>query len=117
VTAGKIGYADAATGKTVIKSHNYDKAVDDYNIAIRLKPDNPRAFYGRGVAYFCLEEYDKVISHLTKAIELKPDYGNAYWVRGDAKRFLKRVGYCEDYLRASRLHVSDAMEAWKKNCQ
>jgi hypothetical protein len=52
-----------------------------------------------------------------KATELKPDYGRAYWARGDAKRLMRRVGYCEDYQKAAERHVSEGTEAWLKYCQ
>jgi tetratricopeptide (TPR) repeat protein len=104
-------------GEIKVLLYNYDKAVDDYNISIKLNPNDPRAFYGRGVAYFHMESYDKSVSDLSRAIELKPVYGKAYWLRGDAKRLMKKFGYCEDYQKASRLHVAEATEACLKFCQ
>ena len=59
-----------------------DKAVSDFNEAIRLKPNYAKAYYWRGRAYFSKKDYDIAISDLSEAIRLEPKYVEAYYWRG-----------------------------------
>ena len=59
-----------------------DKAITDYDIAIKLKPDYAEAYTWRGTAYNRKSEFDKAISDTNKTIELKPNYAEAYYIRG-----------------------------------
>ncbi len=56
----------------------YDRAIRDYDQAIRIKPDYAFAFNNRGAAYRLKGEYDRAIRDLDRAIRLKPDYAQAY---------------------------------------
>jgi tetratricopeptide (TPR) repeat protein len=49
----------------------YDKAIDEYTEAIRLKPDYADAYYNRGNAYVGQGKLDKAIADFAKAEELK----------------------------------------------
>ena len=60
----------------------HDKAIADYDQAIKLKPNYAKAYYNRGNAYRDKVDFDKVIADYTKAIELDPDYVDAYYNRG-----------------------------------
>src|SRR5258705_309847 len=55
-----------------------DHAIQDYDEAIRLKPDFALAFNNRGNAYSDKGDYDRAIQDLDKAIRLKPDYALAF---------------------------------------
>ncbi|MEN9979485.1 MAG: tetratricopeptide repeat protein [candidate division WOR-3 bacterium] len=50
--------------------------------AIELKPDDPKAYNNRGLAYYQKGELDKAIPDFSKTIELKPDLAEAYNNRG-----------------------------------
>ena len=80
-------------------------AIEDYNKAIELKPDDADAYNNRGNAYKALKEYQKAIADYTKAIELKPDYATAYNNRGsaydDLKDYQKAIA---DYTKAIELN-------------
>ena len=71
---------------TIIKEKKeaYEKAINYYNEAIELKPDNIEAYSHRGAAYSDKGDYDRAIKDLNKAIELNPYYVNAYNNRGAA---------------------------------
>lgn len=60
----------------------HDKAITDYDQAIKLKPNYAKAYYNRGNAYRDKVDFDQAIADYTKAIELKPDYVEAYYNRG-----------------------------------
>ena len=67
----------------------YDKAIADYDQAIKLKPHYAKAYYHRGVAYCKKREYDKAIKDYNEVIKREPDYAEAYSVRGEAWLHLK----------------------------
>ena len=51
----------------------YDKAIADYNEAIRLDPEGRRSpYYNRGYAWYDKKEYDKAIADYNEAIRLDP---------------------------------------------
>ena len=57
----------------------YQRAIEDYSAAIRLKPDYYLAYYNRGCVYIKNpDQYKQAIEDLNKAIHLKPDYVEAY---------------------------------------
>jgi lipoprotein NlpI len=68
----------------------YDKAIADYDAALRLKPDDPAAFSNRGSAYRHKGEYDKAIADSDTVIRLNPNYPFAYLNRGVANFYLAR---------------------------
>ena len=57
----------------------YQRAIEDYSAAIRLKPDYALAYYNRGCVYIKNpDQYKQAIEDFNKAIHLKPDYVEAY---------------------------------------
>ncbi len=68
----------------------YDRAIAEYDQAIKLKPDYANAYYNRGVAYMSKGLYDRAIEDYDTAIRLRPDYAKAYRNRGNAKFYLGR---------------------------
>ena len=67
----------------------YDKAIADYNEAIKLKPNYAKAYCRRGVAYCKKREYNKAIKDYNAVIKREPDYAEVYGVRGEAWLHLK----------------------------
>ncbi len=57
---------------------DYDLTITDCDKVIGLKPDEWKAYFGRGNAYFAKKDYDQAITDYSKVIELKPDTPNAY---------------------------------------
>jgi len=62
----------------------YDKAIGDYNEAIRLDPTFALAYNNRGNAWRDKKEYAKAIADYNDAIRLDPMYAPAYASRGAA---------------------------------
>ena len=62
----------------------YDKAIQDFDEAIRLDPKNARAFNNRGSAWSGKQEYDKAIQDFDEAIRLDHRYALAFYNRGVA---------------------------------
>jgi tetratricopeptide (TPR) repeat protein len=61
-----------------------DKAIADYDQAIKINPDFADAYINRGAAYADKGEYDRTIADFNQAINIKPDYADAYFNRGVA---------------------------------
>ncbi len=52
---------------------DFDRALADFNEAIRLDPKETLAFTGRAIAWYNKEEYDKAIADNTEAIRINPE--------------------------------------------
>ena len=65
---------------------DYDRAIADYNEAIRLDPKAPVYYYNRAAAWFAKGDLDRAIADYNQAIRLDPKYDIAYYDRGDAWR-------------------------------
>jgi len=55
-----------------------DRAIEDYDQAIRLMPDYYVAINNRGVALMARGELDRAIADFDRVIQLKPDYLAAF---------------------------------------
>jgi tetratricopeptide (TPR) repeat protein len=61
----------------------YDKALEEYAMAIELDPGLAAAYWGRGRVYhFDQGLYSKAAGEYSEAISLNPDYIEAYYYRG-----------------------------------
>src|ERR1700687_2511168 len=69
-------------GNTYLAKGDFDRAVADYEQAIRLDPNYTIAFNGRGTAYQAKGEFDHAIADYTEAIRLDPTYILAFNNRG-----------------------------------
>ena len=56
----------------------YQRAIQDFDQAIRLQPDNAIAYNNRGGDYGRMGQTQRAILDFDKAIELDPDNAEAY---------------------------------------
>jgi tetratricopeptide (TPR) repeat protein len=99
-------YANAYITRGIAYCHlgQYQRAIEDFNEAIRLKPDLDTAYNNRGVAYINLGQYQRAIEDFNEAIHLKPDNVEAYNGRGAAYVNLDQYQRAiEDYNQAIHL--------------
>ncbi len=68
----------------------HDKAITDYDHAIKLKPKYAKAYYHRGAAYGEKREYNKAIKDYNQVIKYDPYYAEAYSARGEVWLHLKK---------------------------
>lgn len=61
---------------------NYESAIKEFNMAIKLDKNFAEAYDKRGVVYTKLLMFDKALKDLSKAIELNKDFSVAYNHRG-----------------------------------
>ena len=71
-------------GNLWLRLHNADKAIADFDQAIRLDPHATPAFTGRGEARLIKKEYDQAIADHSEAIRLSPDDVVARYSRGQS---------------------------------
>ncbi len=92
-----------------VPTGNNDKAIANYDQAVKLKPDGAEAYNNRGLAYDDKGDYDRAIADFDQALKLKPDdagvYSNrglAYGLKGDYDRAIA------DFDQALKLKSDDA---------
>ena len=61
-----------------------ERAIEDYDKAIELNPEDATAYCNRGAAYAKLGQTERAIEDFDKAIELNPEDAAAYYNRGNA---------------------------------
>jgi tetratricopeptide (TPR) repeat protein len=94
---------------------DYDRAIADFTIAIKLTQDNDNEtlYNERGYAYLEKGDYDKALADFNQAVRLYPNSANAYDSRGEA--YLTAGDYdnaIADYSQALRLDPN--MDSAKK---
>ena len=86
----------------------WDRAIADYDAAIRLKPDLAETFSNRGTAYYYKGQIDRALKDYDEAIRLKPDLAQAFSNRGNVYRKKGQFDRAiEDYDEAIRLKPDD----------
>jgi tetratricopeptide (TPR) repeat protein len=99
----KLAEAFANRGLAYRLRGEYDRAIQDYNQAIKLNAKSAAAYNNRGVAYDHKGEYDRAIQDYDQAIKLKPsaevhfNRGNAYLGKGQHDHAI------DDYNQALKL--------------
>ncbi|MEK6949431.1 MAG: tetratricopeptide repeat protein [Nanoarchaeota archaeon] len=81
---GVIANAYNNRGATRADKGNLDKAIEDYNEAIRLDPNFVEAYNNRGNARARKDNLDEAIDDYNEAVRLNPNYALAYYNRGIA---------------------------------
>lgn len=64
------------------KKGAYDAALEDYNVSIRMEPDNVEGYDYRADVYQDLGDLDKALADYGRATEIDPKYASAYYSRG-----------------------------------
>jgi tetratricopeptide (TPR) repeat protein len=80
-----------------------NRAISDYNEAIRLDPNHSRAFTNRGNAYYEKGDNNRAIADYSEAIRFDPDnaaaFNNLGWVRAIVGQLQAALDDCEGSLR------------------
>ena len=85
-------------------------AIEDYDEAIRVNPNDAVAYFNRGNAYHSLNKKKRAIEDYDQAIRLNPEYADAYHNRGTTYRDLGQFRRAiEDYDQAIHLNPRDAV--------
>lgn len=69
-------------GDIRVKKGQIEKALSDYDEAVRLEPKYAEVYWDRGNAYLRKRDYDRAIADLTEAVRLDPANSYAWSQRG-----------------------------------
>jgi tetratricopeptide (TPR) repeat protein len=95
-------------GLEKFEKKDFKGAIEDYDQAIKLKPDYTDAYINRGDARGKLGDDKGAIADYDQAIKLKPDFTYAYINRGNARGNLgDNKGAIADYDQAIKLKPDD----------
>ncbi|MBF0558640.1 MAG: tetratricopeptide repeat protein [Nitrospirae bacterium] len=90
---GQVPFAHNNLGIAYDSLEMHDRAIEQYQLAIGLKPDYAAAHNNMGNAYLYLKRFDRAIEQYQIAVNLKPGYANphynlgvAYYKMGDMER-------------------------------
>ena len=89
---------------------NLDRAIEDYNTVITLRPDLDSAYYNRGTAYLHKGDYDRAVVDFSIVMVLNPGDANSYTNRGFA--YNSKGDYdraIEDYNTAIGLNLNNTI--------
>jgi tetratricopeptide (TPR) repeat protein len=85
------------------KKGEYNRAIQDYDQAIKLAPNLANAFNGRGTTFRDKGEYDRAIQDYDQVIQLKPNdavaFNNRCWTRALAGQLEQALNDCDESLR------------------
>ena len=86
------------------KAGDHEAAIVEWTLAIRLDPEDSRAYLGRGWSYGVLGQNDRAIQDFDEAIRLDPKNVHAYYNRGALYSHLGQIQRGnQDYCEAFRL--------------
>ena len=80
----------------------YDRAIADFDKAIRLDPNNAEFYYKRGTAFINKGDYDRAIADYDQAIRLKPTtsaYGSRALAYSSKGEYDRAIADCDQALK------------------
>ena len=60
----------------------YDQALQAFDQALKLKPNDPALITYKGIVYYAKGQNDRALKEFEAAIKLNPNFGRAYYQRG-----------------------------------
>jgi tetratricopeptide (TPR) repeat protein len=91
-------------GEIFLHQSRIDEAMEQYQEAIRLNPNNAEAIYGIALVLMNKGRFGEAIEQLDKAIQLKANYPDAFYNRGQCHFYLgDRYSACDDWKIADSL--------------
>ena len=88
-TSKAVAIAHNNRGNAYVRNGDFDRAIEEYDQAIKANSKYAKAFNNRGVAYQKKADYDRAIADLDESIRLWADYAGAFANR--AETFAKKV--------------------------
>jgi len=99
-------------GNIYFNLSKYDEALKAYDKAIKIKPDDAKAWNNKGVTLDNLGRYDEEFKAYDKAIKINPDYADAWYNKGVT---LGNLGRYDEALKAYDKAIEikpDFAKAW-----
>jgi tetratricopeptide (TPR) repeat protein len=98
-------------GSAYVWKDDYDRAIEDFDRAIRLDPTYASGFLDRGMAFHNKKAYGRAMSDYSEAIRLNPKLANAFtnrcWVRAIIGELQAALVDCNQSLQLQSNNPSD----------
>jgi tetratricopeptide (TPR) repeat protein len=92
-------------GNAFCELGEYERAIIDYNQAIKINPNDADVYYFRGNAHFDLGNYEAAIDDFKKVVKIQSNYTDAYYNCGQARLIMgDKQGAIEDFRKAADLY-------------
>lgn len=88
-------------GIAFASTRQFDRAISDFNAALKINPYEVLAYYNRGNVYYDLGQYGRAISDYAAAIEIEPENALIYFNRALAYERLGKQKNAVSDLRAA----------------
>lgn len=99
----------SAFARTLVELNESDKALQQYQVLHRLKPDNPDTLYAMGVLSMQLERLDQAKGYLKQLVERRQRQNEACYYLGAIAEEEKKFDTALDwYSRVEGEHMADA---------
>lgn len=99
-------------GVSYYESGEFEKAIEAYRQALRLRPDLHESYYHLGMAYSSLGRYKEAVEAYNSAVRIKPDYAAAYYNLGHAHSNLNQYGRAIKAFKQAIQHDPDNVEIY-----
>ncbi len=77
-------------GNVLAESGQFEQAIESYDKALQIKPDNYEAWYNRSIALSQLGRFKEALESVDKTLQIKPDFEQAITVRNLLQDELKK---------------------------
>jgi tetratricopeptide (TPR) repeat protein len=95
-------------GNAFYAAERYEEALNEYNAALALRPDDPDTLNNRGNVLDDLERYEEALADYNRSLKQRPDHPNTLNNRGAALGDLGRYeDALADFNRSLELHPDD----------
>jgi len=103
-------------GQEQLYRGKYQVALETFQQAATLEPQNPSVLYGLGLACYKLYEHHESVQYLDQALEIQKDYISALAQRGLAYKWLNQNDNANaDFERAIEIQPKDYKD-WQGRC-
>jgi tetratricopeptide (TPR) repeat protein len=110
-TPSKVDPKFVDEGDNLSKQHKFKEAINKYDMAVSLNPEDASAYVGRGNSKAWLGDYSGAIEDLNIAIRINPNDHESYENRAIAKYGMEDYGGAvADYNEAIRLDPKHAID-------
>jgi tetratricopeptide (TPR) repeat protein len=106
--------AHQVLGEAYEGKEDYEKALQEYQEALRLNPQAPGLHYSVGHAYWQMKRFEAAIPELEKELALNPHHASANYVLGHIYLYQRKVLEAAHYLEAAVNAKPDFVEARKQ---